>query len=86
MLRRAFDWAFRSREDGRVVIAQTPNLPLAIWLATVVLGLVDEGAWIRAVGRVALVWWALDEIVRGVNPWRRCLGAVVLVGIVWAVV
>jgi hypothetical protein len=26
------------------------------------------------------VWWAVDEIVRGVNPWRRFLGAAVLVG------
>jgi hypothetical protein len=26
-----------------------------------------------------LVIWATDEIVRGVNPWRRFLGAAVLV-------
>ncbi len=25
-----------------------------------------------------LVLWTVDEIVRGVNPWRRSLGAVVL--------
>ncbi len=30
----------------------------------------------------SLLLWALDEIVRGVNPWRRCLGAgVILYGI-----
>jgi len=23
--------------------------------------------------------WAIDEIVRGVNPWRRCLGTAVAV-------
>jgi hypothetical protein len=28
------------------------------------------------------VWWAVDEIVRGVNPWRRILGAVVLAFVV----
>ena len=27
----------------------------------------------------ALLWWAVDEIVRGVNPFRRILGAVVVV-------
>ena len=32
MLRRAFDWVFRSREDGRVVLAQAPNAPLWIFL------------------------------------------------------
>ena len=26
----------------------------------------------------ALGWWATDELVRGVNPFRRILGAVVL--------
>jgi hypothetical protein len=25
-----------------------------------------------------LLIWALDELFRGVNPWRRCLGAAVL--------
>ena len=25
-----------------------------------------------------LAWWAADEVLRGVNPWRRCLGAAVL--------
>lgn len=26
-----------------------------------------------------LLVWAADEILRGVNPWRRCLGAAVLI-------
>jgi hypothetical protein len=34
---------------------------------------------VTAVGTVALVVWALDELVRGVNPFRRLLGAGVLV-------
>jgi hypothetical protein len=28
---------------------------------------------------VSLGWWAVDEIIRGVNPWRRFLGAAGLV-------
>jgi hypothetical protein len=28
------------------------------------------------VGMAALLWWALEELFRGVNPWRRGLGAV----------
>ncbi len=26
-----------------------------------------------------LLVWSADEIVRGVNPWRRCLGAAVAI-------
>ena len=25
-------------------------------------------------GAGGLAWWALDEVIRGVNPWRRVLG------------
>ena len=28
-------------------------------------------------GAVTLGWWAVDEVVRGVNPWRKILGAAV---------
>jgi len=33
------------------------------------------------VGTGALIVWAADEIVRGVNPFRRALGTVVLAAI-----
>jgi hypothetical protein len=41
------------------------------------------GLLLRGLGALALAYWALDEIIRGVNPWRRCLGAIVLAGVVW---
>ena len=80
-LRRAFDAIFRDRRTGRIVIAQFPNLPLWLFLATVVLRrLVDEDttafSLLRAAGLVTLGWWAIDELVRGVNPWRRFLGVI----------
>jgi hypothetical protein len=34
---------------------------------------------VTVVGTAALLVWAIDEIVRGVNPWRRALGSGVLV-------
>jgi hypothetical protein len=40
------------------------------------------GRWGTALdmtGTVALAFWAIDEIFRGVNPWRRILGAGVFV-------
>ena len=33
-------------------------------------------------GTGALIWWAIAELLQGVNPFRRLLGAVVLVGLV----
>jgi hypothetical protein len=33
---------------------------------------------LRAAAAVGLIWWAADEVLRGVNPWRRLLGGAVL--------
>ena len=79
------DWLFRSRETGRITIAQMPNLPLWIFIVAAALRAVFDptgGARtaLDVVATGALVWWAVDEIARGVNPWRRILGAVVLAG------
>lgn len=79
------DWLFRDRRTGGITIAQFPNPPLIVFLVAAAvrlvadpLGTVGDVVWV--VGFVALLVWALDEIVRGVNPWRRILGTVVLVG------
>jgi hypothetical protein len=84
---RVVDWFLRDRRTGRIVIFQWPNPALAIWLAaSALLALLDpRGNWetaLRVVATVALGWWSVDEIVRGVNPWRRVLGAIVLAGLV----
>jgi hypothetical protein len=56
-----------------------PNVPLWIFIIAVVLRRVIANGpvarpIIRGTGLVALVWWALDETFRGVNPWRRLVG------------
>jgi hypothetical protein len=81
---KAIDWVFRSRETGRITIAQRPNVTLIVFvLARALDGLLDpDPPWstvLRGAGTVAIVWWSVDELVRGVNPWRRLLGAGVLV-------
>ena len=82
MTHRLFHWLFASRADGRIVIAQWPSLALWIFLAALAIGEVvppgAAGTLVRMVGTVSLVVWAIDEILRGVNPWRRLLGAAVL--------
>lgn len=77
------DWLFRDRTTGRITIAQFPNAPLWAFLVASVLrrlltpaGTVDST--LRVVAAGSLFWWAADELIRGVNPWRRLLGAGVL--------
>lgn len=78
------DWLFRNRETGRITIAQWPNPSLAIFLAaSLARRLLDPQGSTRTVlvvvSTAALVWWAVDEVARGVNPFRRMLGGTVLV-------
>ncbi|MEA1832897.1 hypothetical protein U8607_12480 [Methylobacterium durans] len=86
-MRRALDWAFRDRETGRITVAQWPNAPLWLFaagsLAAHLMGS-DDGAGrvLRLAATACLVVWSVDEIVRGVNPWRRILGAGVLGGVI----
>jgi hypothetical protein len=89
--RSALNWVFRDRRTGAIVIGQFPNVPLLAWLALSALGWVwhPPGAWGTALAvttTAALGLWAVDELMRGVNPWRRALGAAVLCYIVvsWA--
>jgi hypothetical protein len=78
MVNRALDWMFRSRQTGRITVAQFPNVALWLFVAAVVAGRIVSGTTARTatgwIGAVGLGWWALDEVARGVNPWRRLLG------------
>jgi hypothetical protein len=74
---------FRSRIDGQIVIVQRPNLSLWIFvIARVVGAFLDAGTQpatgAQVVSTLAIVWWGADELVRGVNPWRRFLGTTLL--------
>ena len=77
--RAALRWWFEDRRTGRITIAQFPNWPLwAIGVAWVVRRVADDGSVVADIASVAAtgLWffWGADELVRGVNPWRRLLG------------
>ena len=76
-------WMFRSRTTGRITLVQFPNWLLAVWLlASAVMWLGHPQGWVHAVlvvlASAALALWAGDEVLRGVNPFRRLLGAAML--------
>ena len=79
-----------NRQTGRITVAQRPNLSLSLfliaWAARVLLrptGRTEDVLQLAGAG--ALAWWSADELVRGVNPFRRILGLVVLVATVSSV-
>lgn len=83
MIRQSLQWFFRNRETGDITIAQAPNAILWVAIAAGVLLWVLPATSTPAVAleivfKGGLLVWAVDEIFRGVNPWRRCLGAAVL--------
>jgi hypothetical protein len=87
VVRRFLLWCFRNRETGAITVAQTPNLALTVFLvATAILWLMHPNGTLSTVAKVvatgSLIVWALDEVVRGVNPWRRFLGVAVLIYVV----
>ena len=82
MLMRWADWFFRDKRSGSIVVGQWPNLPLSLFAGTRLLAVFAEEPirhWAWLLSEAALLWWAGDELARGVNPWRRCLGAGILI-------
>ena len=78
---------FRSPETGKLVVVQMPNIPLWVFLAATATRLLFHpagtlGMVVLAVGTGSLVVWTVLEIVRGESPFRRVLGAVVVIGVV----
>ncbi|MBD2313849.1 hypothetical protein H6G20_19450 [Desertifilum sp. FACHB-1129] len=80
-----FDLTFRDSE-GRIVIAQMPNLPLLTALAAALLqAVLPSGNFQTALTLVAFgafFTWAWQELFEGVNYFRRSLG---LMGLVSAI-
>jgi len=79
------EWLFRNRRTGGITIVQLPNRALGLFLvAALVQWLCDPpgrpGGALGLVAIGALIWGGVDEVVRGVNPWRRVLGGAVLAG------
>lgn len=73
--------------QGKVVVAQKPNLPIIVWaLASLIRLVIDSGNLNRALDIIALtsiIYWALSEVVSGVNLFRKIIGVAVLLIIIF---
>jgi hypothetical protein len=80
-----FNKVFRDSE-GKIVLAQMPNLPIIVWVAATVLklifttGKINIGLEVIAFG--SLFTWAWEELFQGINYFRRALGLLVLVSLI----
>jgi len=74
--------------DGKVTLAQIPNLPIIVWLVMALLGwLVSSGTLhdvASVVGFGALFTWAWMELFSGANYLRRLLGLIVLLASIYS--
>ena len=74
-------------EKGTVVFGQKPNLPILIWISTIFINFFTEGrlyTFIDLIGFGALFTWAWLELFDGVNYFRRVLGLIVLVSLLYS--
>jgi hypothetical protein len=69
--------------NGEVVIAQTPNFFLLVFIVTSIFGAVSyQGFWqsaTRIIAILSIAIWSILESRSGVNRFRRLLGKVILV-------
>ncbi len=67
-----------------MVIFQAPNKPIIVALVAAVIGFFVSGVvqgYVATIFYMAIIIWAYEEIVHGVNWFRRGLGSVVMVAI-----
>jgi hypothetical protein len=77
------DWLFRNRQTGEMTVVQMPNVPLVVWLVARTVQVITQpegtvNTVLTVVSTGALLVWAVDELVRGVNPFRRIVGGLIL--------
>ncbi len=80
---------FFKDKHGQIVLAQTPNSPLIGWFIFTMLNLLWPATqpkmhYLYGILAYGFIFtWAWLEITSGVNTFRRLLGLIVLILIVW---
>lgn len=81
---------FFTDREGRIVIGQWPNAPLIIWIGASLLNrFVSDPGVSNGLTFLAFAsggYWATLELLRGDSPFRRTVGAIALVLLVYGLV
>jgi hypothetical protein len=81
----AYKWLTGLSFPRRFPIAQFPNLPLIVAILAGAVGRFLDGrahSYAASVSYLALAIWAYEELVHGVNWFRRLLGLAVMIVLV----
>ncbi len=73
---------FWEDKTGRLVIWQSPNIWLSVWFISMIINWIMSNKILGYISLVSLTIWAILEIFKGVNYFRRLLGLVVLTSLV----
>lgn len=71
--------------NGKVVIFQIPNIPLSVYVITVIVGRLTEGSVKQIAGYLGLIslsLFAILELFYGVTSFRKMLGLAVILFII----
>lgn len=80
---------FFKDKQGRIVLVQTPNSPLIGWFIFTILNLLWSNTYPKThylfimLSFGFIFTWAWLEITSGVNYFRRVLGVLVLLVVIW---
>ena len=89
-LKQQLDWLFKDLQGrrGKYVIAEAPNIPLAIFMICIVLAVVVfPGFWqslFAVLAYIALAYWGYHELRTGRSRFRKLLGYLGVVAVVGA--
>lgn len=79
---------FFKDKNGKVVIGQMPNLPLIVWFVSFLMrklpieNLIYQNT-LEAISYGSLFAWAWMELFQGVNLFRRSIGLIVIVSMIY---
>ncbi|MCH2625582.1 MAG: hypothetical protein MKZ77_08470 [Acidimicrobiales bacterium] len=74
----SLQWWFEDRATGKIVVAQRPNLLIgACIVGLVATKFFGSHSGVLIASKSLWLLWSADELLRGVNPWRRSLGVFV---------